>query len=675
MTGANRRGPLPPDEPYRPGGASPASFDRWALAEVDAKDVELEVVHDRLVRLYRDYQQLFERAPVAFATLSADGAIVRMNDRARALLGDVDSPTRFEELVEVDARARVRATLERLGPELQLGQFEAKLKGPSRPRVEIGVTARRLPREPGDPEHVLLAIEDRTAFRHTQRALVQSERELRSLLNLAPDGVAIVQDGRYLYVNEAWAALMGRPRSRLGRETVFDQLEVSDRPVVEELLASPSPATLPVSVRFHSVTGSEHIVELRSMQTEYRGQAAVLLVARDLTERRRLEARMAQSERLATVGLLVAGVAHEINNPLTFVEANLDEVERRLDELDVPGVEDLRVMLAEAREGTDRVARIVADLRTFQQSKDETQLVDCNRVVADTLRMVAPKIRHRAQPDTELGELPPIVCNETRLVQVLANLITNAAEAMPSDRPVDANRITVHTWRAGPDACIKVEDNGSGIDDEAKKQVFDPFFTTRKSSGGTGLGLAIGNSLVQQMGGFISVDSAPNEGSRFVVHLPVEAGARPAIAAAPLPKAEPLAGDEADLPPEGLRVLVVDDEELTLRSLTRAIRRIGKTITAESGRAAVELLSHDDGFDVVVTDLVMGDGSGQDLIEWIRTHRPALLDRVVVMTGMTHPELDAPDWVPRMLKPFDLDELRTTIAAVARRGAHRAARA
>jgi DNA-binding NtrC family response regulator len=114
-------------------------------------------------------------------------------------------------------------------------------------------------------------------------------------------------------------------------------------------------------------------------------------------------------------------------------------------------------------------------------------------------------------------------------------------------------------------------------------------------------------------------------------------------------------------------VLVVDDEELTLRSLARAIRRIGRATTVSSGRAAVELLDRDDGFDAIVTDLVMVDGSGHDLIEWIRSHRPQLLERVIVMTGMTHPDLDAPDSVPRMLKPFDLDELRRTIETVAKR--------
>ena len=658
-------------------------------AERAARAAELEAYHDRLVGLYRDYQQLFEHAPVAFATLAADGAIVRMNDRARALLGDLPAGTQFVDLVEDASRDRVRATLKRLGPDNELLQFEARLRRSARSRVEVGVIARRWVREPGDPDDVLLALEDRTAFRQTQRALVQSERELRSLLNLAPDGVVIVQGGRYLYVNEAWATLVGRPRSRLARETLFEQLDPADHPAVHALLAGPSPAAAPITVRIHSAAGSEHTVELRAMLTEYRGQEAVLLIARDLTERRRLEARMAQSERLATVGLLVAGVAHEINNPLTFVEANLEEVERRLAALEGDEATALRDLLEEARQGTARVGRIVSDLRTFQQSDDETKPLDCNRVVAETLRMVAPKVRHRARVERELGPLPPIVCNETRLMQVLANLVTNAAEAMPTDRPVDANRITVQTWQSGTDACIKVEDNGTGIAPDERHQIFDPFFTTRKSSGGTGLGLAIGNSLVQQMGGFISVDGAPGRGSRFVVHLPVQPGAdteaasRATSGPAPTPEltaernaesnaqvvAGPGAAEAVPAQTSGLRVLVVDDEELTLRALARAIRRIGRATTVSSGRAAVELLDRDDGFDVIVTDLVMVDGSGHDLIEWIRGHRPRLLDRVVVMTGMTHPDLDAPDSVPRMLKPFDLDELRRTVETVARRSA------
>lgn len=655
--------------------------------ELELQNEELQRYHGRLVRLYRDYQQLFEHAPVAFVTLNESGAVLRMNDRARMLLGDFAPEEVFEDRADGDARGLLRSMLARIGSGQTYSQFDARLRGNRRRRIEASIVARHLTRSPDEPNEILLAIEDRTAFRQTQRALVRSERELRSLLNVAPDGMCIVQDHKYVYVNEAWAAMLGRPRARLAQGTIFDNVAEADRAIIESLLDVSGASSPPATVRLQSVEGVERTIELRAMPIEYRTFPAVFLVARDLTERRRLEARMAQSERLATVGLLVAGVAHEINNPLTFVHANLDELRHRLQDLEGPGVDDLCQLLDEARSGTARVERIVGDLRTFQRSEDDSREVDPNRVVVETLRMVGPKILHRANVRRDLGRLSPIVCNEARLVQVLTNLVLNAVEAMPEERPPDHNEVAVHTWQTEGDVCIKVEDNGLGIAANDLKQIFDPFFTRRKGSGGTGLGLAISNSIVQQMGGFISVDSEVGVGSRFVVHLPVEPtdhqtaslSASPGLETPPEPEPEPaptVHGPEtraADAtapstgaPPSNLRVLLVDDEELTLRALSRAMKKIGRSVTASSGRAAMSLLAEDEGFDVIVTDMIMAEGSGRDLIDWVQSNRPHLLDRMVVMTGMTHPNVDAPREIPLVRKPFDLDEFRRLVQDVAR---------
>jgi len=630
--------------------------------ELELQNEELQRYHQRLVRLFRDYQQLFEHAPVAFVTLNEQGSVLRMNDRARQLLGEFSPSDLFEDRADGDSRGLLRSMLARIGAGQSHSHFDARLRGNRRRRIESSIVARHLQRGDDEPNEVLLAIEDRTAFRQTQRALVRSERELRSLLNVAPDGMCIVQDRKYVYVNEAWAELIGRPRARLARGTLFEDVETADHGAVEAMLANPNANMPPAMVRLCSADGTERSVELRAMAIEYRTFPAVFLVARDLTERRRLEARMAQSERLATVGLLVAGVAHEINNPLTFIQANLEELQQRLKELG-PEAHELLGLIEDTRQGTSRVARIVNDLRTFQRADDDAHTVDANQVVVDTLRMVAPKIRHRASVRRDLGRIPEILCNEARLIQVLTNLVTNAAEAMPTNRAAAQNEISVHTWSTGSDVCIKVEDNGTGIESEDLKQIFDPFFTRRKASGGTGLGLAISNSIVQQLGGFISVDSQVGTGSRFVVHLPAQS---PEAAATSDAAEEPRAGPEPPPPSDGrLRVLLVDDEELTLRALSRAVKKIGTSVTAPSGYAAVSVLEKDEAFDVIVTDLIMDEGSGRDLIEWVQAYRPHLLSRMVLMTGMTHPDLDAPANIPRMRKPFDLEEFRKTVRDVA----------
>jgi PAS domain S-box-containing protein len=632
--------------------------------ELELQTEELERYHARLLHLYRDYQQLFEKAPIAFLTLNRQGAVLRMNERAQTLLGPFEPGELLEDRADPESKDLFRTMLERVGDRQGVAQFEARLRGAGRRRYDASIVARRLVRDASEVEEVLVTIEDRTAYRQTQRALVRSERELRSLLNLAPDGMSIVEDGRYAYVNEAWADMLGRHRARLARSTVFDQVRPTDRDALSQLLNSRSVRNPPIMVRVRAADGAERVVEMRALPIEYRGEASTFLIARDLTERRRMEAQVAQSERLAAVGMLVAGVAHEISNPLTFVQANLDELRARLGEQGRSADDELMTLIEETQQGTSRVAQIVGDLRTFQRADHATAPVDVNRTVAETLRILTPKLQHKTRVQRDLGRVPAVSSIESRLVQVLTNLVTNGAEAMPEGRSADDNLVSVSTWKSADDVCVKIEDNGVGIPSEDLKQIFDPFFTKRRARGGTGLGLAIANSIVQNMGGFISVDSEVGRGSRFVVHLPVHVAPSDA-------ESLDLEGPGRDEAPADLRILIVDDEELTLRALRRAAKKLGQSATASSAREAIRQLEDDDRFDVVITDLVMEDGSGEELIGWIREHRPPLLERVILMTGIDRIEGSVPGDIRQLRKPFEVDEFRRVVLEVAESGAQR----
>ncbi|HTV21880.1 MAG TPA: ATP-binding protein [Polyangiaceae bacterium] len=249
----------------------------------------------------------------------------------------------------------------------------------------------------------------------------------------------------------------------------------------------------------------------------------VTLMLRDVTERARLQAERMQVERLATVGLLAAGMAHEINNPLAYVLLNLQRLRGWLGKLDgTPSPSELgefSAMLEMSIEGASRVQAIVRDLKQFSRS-DENRLipVDPCRSLEFALTMAEPQLDTRARLTREIGALPPVRASETRLSQIFLNLIINAAHAV-----ADCDRREIHivtrTGKKGQ-AVIEVHDTGHGIAPDALRHIFEPFYTTKTQGMGTGLGLTICHDIVTSLGGSIEVESAEGRGSTFRVQLP-----------------------------------------------------------------------------------------------------------------------------------------------------------
>jgi PAS domain S-box-containing protein len=251
-------------------------------------------------------------------------------------------------------------------------------------------------------------------------------------------------------------------------------------------------------------------------------------VALDITDRKAMEAKLTQAERLASMGTLAAGVAHEINNPLTYVMANIGFVAERLSKLKPfptaafdQQVEELGTALSEAQEGAVRVRQIVRDLKTLARGDEEHYgPVDISRVIDTSIGMVAADIRAKAHLVIDLGETPPVEASESRLGQVLVNLLVNAAQAI-TEGGAAANRIRISTRTdAAGRAVISVSDSGSGIPPEVLGRIFDPFFTTKPVGVGTGLGLFICHGIVKALGGEITVESKLGTGTTFRVLLP-----------------------------------------------------------------------------------------------------------------------------------------------------------
>jgi signal transduction histidine kinase len=355
-----------------------------------------------------------------------------------------------------------------------------------------------------------------------------------------------------------------------------------------------------------------------------RADAEARLLQRE-GEAREMQSRLALADRMASLGTLAAGVAHELNNPLAFVVANLTFVEEGLARL--PGADpggQLSEAIREAHQGAERMRGIIRDLRTFTRSEtDGTGLVDVRKVLESCVSMAWSEIRHRARFVRDLAEVPPVRGDEGKLAQVFLNLLVNAAQAIP-EGAAERNRIQLATFpRADGWVAVEVRDTGRGIEPDSFRRIFDPFFTTKPVGEGTGLGLTICHNIVRAMGGTIEVESASGQGSTFRVVLPA-AEQRPAERAeqAGPPRARGRRG----------RVLVVDDEPLVGAAVRRALSGDHDVAVVGGGREALERLSAEE-FDAVVCDLLMPEITGMDLYEQVRARFPRLADRMVFVTG------------------------------------------
>jgi signal transduction histidine kinase len=345
-------------------------------------------------------------------------------------------------------------------------------------------------------------------------------------LRLLPDGVAMLRpDGRIRTANEGLARLAGQSVRALEGLPVCELLTWSfdtDSPEDDEVdceLLTAGGGRVPVAVSS---------APLRDRQAHALGR---VVVVRDLREVADLRHRLVTSARLAAVGELAAGIAHEINNPLAFVRSNLSQLEARWKEvrgeLERAGrAEPLREafgevdeLLSDSLEGIDRAAEIVRGVRHFAHpgsDRSEREPVDLHALLEDALRLIAPQLRGRAEIERDFGALPAVHGSPQQIRQVFVNLLLNASQAI-----APGGRIRVATRQESSRAVVVVEDDGAGIAPEIIGRIFDPFFTTKPVGEGTGLGLGIAYQIVRSHGGAIRVDSAPGRGARFRVELPI----------------------------------------------------------------------------------------------------------------------------------------------------------
>ncbi|WP_228557010.1 ATP-binding protein [Myxococcus sp. AB025B] len=377
-----------------------------------------------------------------------------------------------------------------------------------------------------------LALEQRNdkALRvRTETTLRRTEAGVHLLLESFPDPVMVhVGDGVLLSVNPALVQYLGyRDASELLGRHVLELVREEDRSAAQLYLGQAlegKGAARAVEVPLVRRDGETVVADLVTLAVVFDGTPAWVTIARDFTERKRSQAQLMLADRMASMGLLAAGIAHELNNPLAYVLSNLDflhaTVGPRARPLTPDDLVECRQVLDDAREGAERMRQIVRQLRVFSRVDDtREEPVDVHRVLDSVAQMAASEVRPRARLVKSYGEVPPVRGNEGKLFQVFLNLVINAAHAIEEGQS-ETNEIRITTRPDdGARVLVEVRDTGGGIPPEHLRRIFDPFFTTKSAGIGTGLGLSICDTIVTALGGHISVESSVGVGTTFRVAL------------------------------------------------------------------------------------------------------------------------------------------------------------
>ncbi|MFL5321068.1 MAG: ATP-binding protein [Myxococcaceae bacterium] len=364
------------------------------------------------------------------------------------------------------------------------------------------------------------------------RMMEEQTAMLRVMFDHGPQLVGILQaEGavlRYVTANPAVSSFFGIPAERIaGRTSAELGSPAETTRVWLDVLAEAARTGL--TQRFEYTRGSDRDARvLACAATMLPGRAnekhaRFAFVATEVTDRLRMRDQMAFSERMACVGRLAAGVAHEVNNPLAYASSNLQFVGQELETEKLEGalLDEVRAAIADASNGVERVVHIVRDLQTFVRSNDELNgLVDLQHLAERCLTLTHNETKHRTQLVTDFGHTPLVNGNEGQLGQVMVQLVVNAVHALEG-RPPERNQIVVRTGVA-PDgrAVLEVQDNGVGIAADSQQRIFEPFFTTRPIGSAIGMGLTVCRNVVEAHGGEILVSSLPGVGATFRVLLP-----------------------------------------------------------------------------------------------------------------------------------------------------------
>ena len=478
--------------------------------------------------------------------------------------------------------------------------------------------------------------------------LRKTEWRFRTLFRAAPDAVlTVLESGRIREANDAVQDLIGVPPVRVVGRMLEELVLPEDRSHLADQVTRVMEGE---EARFEVRMWHGRAVRIASLAARLLPETdppQLLIVARDMTADREMRARLAESERLASAGELLAGVAHEVNNPLSTISAFAQLLER--EELTDSQRESVEVIRSE----TVRASQVVRDLLTFaRRSEGEVGTISMNELVERTMRLRMHDLKSRGvQCETILeDELPFITADARQIQQVLLNLLTNAAQAMT---PSGGGSLRIETRREHDRVLLEITDSGPGIPAEVRVHIFEPFFTTKED--GTGLGLSVSYGIISAHGGTITISKSSAKGTTFRVSLPAfdpskqEDGGVATALASPSPLA-------------GSRMLFVTSDS-TMRSSVQAFARLrGFRVTSASDGAAALACVRSEAFDLALCDLNAPGLRAPGFISSLRSEQPPLARKLLFLNGTADDE--ALYQGKSLQKPLELDRMENAAAGI-----------
>ena len=497
-----------------------------------------------------------------------------------------------------------------------------------------------------------------------RKQLAEREELFRLISENAADMIAVVDTGgQRLYNSPSYQKLLGYSQEELGKTSAFEQIHADDRTAVVDAANEARRTGMGRTVQYRIRHKDGRWLTLESTASVVRNRDGdvekLVIVNRDITERKQLEEQLHRSQKLEAIGRLSGGVAHDFNNLLGLIIGYSEALQER-----VPPDDPYREAVDEIQNAGKRAAALTQQLLAFSRKQVlEPRILSLNAIIVDIEKMLRRLVAEDIEMELLLApDTVAVKADRSQIEQVILNLVVNARDAMP-----DGGKLTIETgnWTLdrstvlrhpyvipGPYAMLKVTDTGCGMDAELQSHIFEPFFTTKEKGKGTGLGLATAYGVIKQSGGYIWVDSEVGKGTTFRIYLPEVNAVAEAVPEVKAP---------AKVAPERRTILVVEDER-SLRKLTRKTLSDAGHKVFEAGDAseALEISRKTEGANhLLLTDVIMPGMSGKKLADVLLTERPSI--GVLYMSGYTDGEIATQGVLEEgtaiLRKPFTRNEL------------------